>query len=89
MKNSNNTIGNRTRDPPACRTMPQSPRGPGATYALANNFLSRSVFQINDLTGKYIFFFLSSFCEGQTAYIEVKKDPPIPSLWSLLEFDLP
>ena len=91
MKNSNNTNGNRTRHPPACRAMPQSPRAPGTTITLANTFLVPLSFSDTSFHWKihFVFFFLLFFCEGQTAYIEVQKICLIPSLRSLLEFDLP
>ena len=63
----------------------------GQPLHLQIHFLSRWVFPIQVFTGKYILFFsfFFFFCEGQTAYIEVQKICLIPSLRSLLEFDLP
>ena len=56
MKNSNNTIENRTRELPGCRTVPQTtapPRAPIITrsfYKLKNRTLKHSELQQADTT---------------------------------------
>jgi len=40
MKNSNDTIGNRTRDPPACSAVPQPTAPPRAPQLYIHNFIN-------------------------------------------------
>jgi hypothetical protein len=54
MKNSNNTIGNRTRDLPACSAVPQPSAPPRASnVACTRVFSERSVFGEKSMFRKY------------------------------------
>jgi hypothetical protein len=62
MKNSSDTIGNRTRELPACSTVPQPtapPRTRVGQYIQLKRISSEIEFLIREITGKLLTFLLS------------------------------
>jgi len=72
MKNSSNTIGNQTRDLPACSAVPKQTAPTVLKDAIVNINMGRLIFHIFFLF--FFFFFFSSY----------SSSPPLPSSSSSL-----
>jgi hypothetical protein len=65
MKNSSDTIGNRTRDLPACSAVPQATAPPRVT----NTFIGMQIFKLIPVTLEYALLYVKNNVSFSNLYI--------------------